>query len=138
MRRKKVTAVLLTAAVVFSMMGCRMSKAMTETTEEKEAAGASEASAGTQENEKNTEDGEEATIEFWYHDGNDVSNAYWADIISKNDVRMEVAMKLLKKGDKRIYKVAFCTGSNSSQYFSRKFKKHFGVEPREVKHQNVS
>ena len=26
---------------------------------------------------------EVTTIEFWYHDGNDVSNAYWAEIISR-------------------------------------------------------
>lgn len=50
-----------------------------------------------------------------------------------NQIRMEEAMRLLKSGNDKISSVAFDTGFNSSQYFSRKFKKHFGVEPREVK-----
>lgn len=53
-----------------------------------------------------------------------------------NAVRMEAAMTLLKQGNSKIYEVAFCVGLNSSQYFSRKFKKYFGIEPRQVRKDN--
>ena len=50
-----------------------------------------------------------------------------------NQVRMEEAMRLLKSENMKIFEVAFSSGFNSSQYFSRKFKSFYGIEPREVK-----
>ncbi len=50
-----------------------------------------------------------------------------------NQVRMEEAMRLLKADNMKIFEVAFASGFNSSQYFSRKFKNCYGIEPREVK-----
>ena len=50
-----------------------------------------------------------------------------------NQVRMEEAMRLLKNDKMKISEIAFLSGFNSSQYFSRKFKSFFGIEPREVK-----
>ncbi len=50
-----------------------------------------------------------------------------------NKIRMEKAMSLLRKNEARVYEVAFMVGFNSSQYFSRKFKKYYGIEPRDVR-----
>lgn len=50
-----------------------------------------------------------------------------------NKVRMEKAMSLLRRGDARVYEVAYKTGFNSSQYFSRRFKMFYGIEPRDVR-----
>lgn len=49
-----------------------------------------------------------------------------------NRARMEAAMEILQQGNKKIYEVAFEVGTNSSQYFSTKFKKYWGIEPRDV------
>lgn len=49
-----------------------------------------------------------------------------------NRARMEAAMEILRQGDKKIYEVAFEVGINSSQYFSTKFKRYWGIEPRDV------
>ena len=57
-------------------------------------------------------------------------NTNFSDLL--NRIRMEEAMKLLKEGNLKIYEVAFQIGLNSSQYFSRKFKKYYGIEPRDV------
>ena len=57
-------------------------------------------------------------------------NTNFSDLL--NRIRMEEAMKLLKEGNLKKYEVAFQIGLNSSQYFSRKFKKYYGIEPRDV------
>ncbi len=50
-----------------------------------------------------------------------------------DQVRMQKAMELLKEQENvKIYEVAFEVGLNSSQYFSKKFKQYYGMEPKAV------
>lgn len=42
-------------------------------------------------------------------------------------------MELLKeREDLKVYEVAYMVGLNSSQYFSKKFKQFYGVEPKTI------
>ena len=50
-----------------------------------------------------------------------------------DEIRMKKAMELLKKEkDLKVYEVAYMVGLNSSQYFSKKFKQFYGVEPKTI------
>ena len=50
-----------------------------------------------------------------------------------DEIRMKRAMELLKeREDLKVYEVAYMVGLNSSQYFSKKFKQFYGVEPKTI------
>ena len=48
-------------------------------------------------------------------------------------VRLKKAAELLQEGSYRINEICFLVGFASSSYFSKRFKKQFGVSPKEVK-----
>ncbi|MDR0413869.1 MAG: response regulator [Prevotellaceae bacterium] len=48
-------------------------------------------------------------------------------------VRLKKAAKLLSEGSYRINEICFLVGFGSSSYFSRRFKRQFGVSPRVIK-----
>jgi ligand-binding sensor domain-containing protein/DNA-binding response OmpR family regulator/nitrogen-specific signal transduction histidine kinase len=48
-------------------------------------------------------------------------------------VRLKKAAELLREGSYRINEICFLVGFASSSYFSKRFKKQFGVSPKEVK-----
>lgn len=53
----------------------------------------------------------------------------FSDLLNK--VRMEKAMEILQKRENvKIYEVAYEVGLNTPQYFSSKFKRYYGVEPK--------
>lgn len=54
------------------------------------------------------------------------------------DYRLEKASDLLSKDDVRVKEVAFSIGYSNPQYFSMKFKKRFGVSPREFKTSKIA
>ena len=47
--------------------------------------------------------------------------------------RLELAMYLLKKGEKTISEIVYAVGLNSRSHFSKIFKEHYGVSPSKVK-----
>ena len=53
-----------------------------------------------------------------------------------NDFRCEKASVLLRSTDKSISEIAMLTGFSSSQYFSRIFKKRWGLAPSQMKKDN--
>jgi AraC-like DNA-binding protein len=48
-------------------------------------------------------------------------------------VRLKKAAELLKEGSYRINEICFLVGFNSSSYFSKSYKKQFGVSPKDSK-----
>jgi signal transduction histidine kinase/CheY-like chemotaxis protein/AraC-like DNA-binding protein len=48
-------------------------------------------------------------------------------------VRMKKAAELLQEGSFRINEICFLVGFGSSSYFSKRFKRQFGVSPKEIK-----
>jgi signal transduction histidine kinase/DNA-binding response OmpR family regulator len=48
-------------------------------------------------------------------------------------VRLKKATELLQDGSYRINEICYLVGFNSSSYFSKSFKKQFGISPKEVK-----
>jgi ligand-binding sensor domain-containing protein/signal transduction histidine kinase/DNA-binding response OmpR family regulator len=48
-------------------------------------------------------------------------------------VRLKKAAELLREGSYRINEICFLVGFASSSYFSKRFKKQFGISPKEVK-----
>jgi CheY-like chemotaxis protein/AraC-like DNA-binding protein len=48
-------------------------------------------------------------------------------------VRLKKAAELLQEGSYRINEICFLVGFSSSSYFSKRFKKQFGVSPKEIK-----
>jgi ligand-binding sensor domain-containing protein/signal transduction histidine kinase/DNA-binding response OmpR family regulator len=48
-------------------------------------------------------------------------------------VRLKKAAELLQEGSYRINEICFLVGFSSSSYFSKRFKKQFGVPPKEIK-----
>lgn len=83
MKTKNVCAILMAASMAIAMIGCGSGETQTSKAESENA----EVSSSTVDEESSSSEeaasGDTTTIEFWYHDGNDVSNAYWAEIISK-------------------------------------------------------
>lgn len=49
-----------------------------------------------------------------------------------NRIRIEKAVELLRNTDLSVKEISFACGFRSPQYFSRAFKRHTGVSPREV------
>jgi AraC-like DNA-binding protein len=49
------------------------------------------------------------------------------------DVRLAMAVKMLKSGKYRISEIAFYVGFTDQRYFSRVFQKEFGKTPTEYK-----
>ena len=49
------------------------------------------------------------------------------------NTRLEAAMKMLKDRELPIAEVAFQTGFSSPSYFTKAFKSHFGMSPKDVK-----
>ncbi len=47
-------------------------------------------------------------------------------------IKMEKAAELLRSGNQQVSEVAYATGFNDPAYFSRVFKKYFGVSPRDI------
>jgi two-component system response regulator YesN len=50
-----------------------------------------------------------------------------------NNLRMKKAGELLKQKDSMVKEVAICVGIDDQLYFSRMFKKHYGISPSEFK-----
>ena len=48
-------------------------------------------------------------------------------------IRLQYAAKLLEQGNMNVSEVAYEVGYNNPQYFSKRFKARFGVEPTEYK-----
>ncbi|MDR1918839.1 MAG: response regulator [Tannerellaceae bacterium] len=51
-------------------------------------------------------------------------------------VRLKKAAELLQEGSYRINEICYLVGFNSSSYFSKSFKKQFGISPKELKGKN--
>jgi len=51
-------------------------------------------------------------------------------------IRIAAAKELLINNEKRLYEIAEMTGFSDSNYFSRAFKKHTGITPREFREMN--
>ena len=47
-------------------------------------------------------------------------------------IRMEEALRLLKKRNRSITEISFALGYNDITYFSRRFKKFYGISPRQM------
>ena len=45
------------------------------------------------------------------------------------NVRLEKSKELLRKGNIRIYEIAYSVGFNNDQYFNRVFKDKYGITP---------
>lgn len=54
-----------------------------------------------------------------------------------NTFRLKEAATLLKSRDVKLYEVSYHVGYNDSNYFSRQFKKHFGMTPSEFRKRNT-
>ena len=54
-----------------------------------------------------------------------------ADLV--RNIRLEKARQLLEEGKSNVSQVAYSTGFDNPNYFSKAFKKHFGISPSEVK-----
>ena len=48
-----------------------------------------------------------------------------------NTKKVELAKKLLLDGDAKIYEISYNLGYESAFYFSKVFKKHIGISPRD-------
>jgi AraC-like DNA-binding protein len=48
-------------------------------------------------------------------------------------IRLKKAAELLREGSCRVNEICFLVGFSSSSYFSKSFKKQFGVLPKEYK-----
>ncbi len=93
MKMKKVMAMALAAAMTLSLAACGsgnsgggQTSGSAADTGSTEASGNAEASGGAAEESSaagSAASGDATTIEFWYRDGNDVSNVYWTEIIRK-------------------------------------------------------
>jgi signal transduction histidine kinase/AraC-like DNA-binding protein/ActR/RegA family two-component response regulator len=53
-----------------------------------------------------------------------------ADLL--RNIRLEKAWQMLKDGDGNVSQIAYSTGFDNPNYFSKAFKKHFGVSPSEI------
>lgn len=53
------------------------------------------------------------------------------------EYRLQKAVQLIEAGETRINQIAFTVGINDSKYFSRCFKKKFGVNPSDYKYLNT-
>lgn len=52
----------------------------------------------------------------------------------KHNLRMKLALKLLKDKNLRITEIAYRCGYSTQQYFCKVFKDHYGIPPREKRH----
>jgi AraC-like DNA-binding protein len=53
-------------------------------------------------------------------------------------VRLKKANELLQEGSYRINEICFLVGFGSSSYFSKSFKKQFGMSPKELRNKGVN
>lgn len=52
--------------------------------------------------------------------------------------KLEISLSLLAEGRLSIKEIAYSTGFNDPKYFSRRFKKEFGITPKEYKNTKLS